>query len=122
MDVTRRAIGEDDDLPNASLGVFHGRHQARAQQWRGAPAFVFACRGIDDVGQFGGCQTRRDALVGGVLIGCRALARDAASGLDHGGHPSRRCFLPMAGAGGAADALVHQGTAEVVAAGVEASR
>ena len=53
-----------------------------------------------------------------VLVGGGALAGFAGGAFDHRDHALGRSFLAVAGAGGAGDAFVHQGAAQVVAAGV----
>ena len=64
-------------------------------------------------------RAHRSACVcsrGGLPIQGRALLRHASAGRDQLVHALRRHLLPVAGAGGARDALVHERAAQVVGA------
>src|SRR6266446_9201223 len=83
-------------------------------------ALPAAGRGVDRLRKRGGGEGDGPAFGGSVAIERRALARLAAEPADHLFHALGRHFLAVHGTGRTGDALVHQGAAEIIGAGLEA--
>ena len=77
---------------------------------------------IDDWGQRDGVKGRFDLAGGRLAIGCRALPGNSARRPDQRFHILRRHFLAVVGAGGTGNTFIHQGSAQIVDAGIQTCR